>query len=646
MKRRRPLTFALIFILMANLVMIEPVSVVVAGGGLTRQIPASGSTSLSGSASAEGSDAIQQPEFAGGPDDGEAAGAGGASPQGPDVTNRSYSDGKSGNGPNAASGKSAKSNPEVLNSFNGLYFRQQRLANGGNQFSVEPPDQGLCAGNGYLLESVNDVLRVFDTSGNPLTGVIDLNSFYGYIPAINRTTGVRGPFVTDPSCHFDTDTQRWFQVVLTLEVNSRSGAFLGPNHIDIAVSQTADPTGAWNIYRLPVQDDGTQGTPNHGCSGGPCIGDYPHIGADANGFYVTTNEYPFFDDGFIGAQVYAFSKYALASGAASVGVTQFNTAGMVAGNPGFTVWPSISPAGQNNLDNGGTEFFLSSNAAEEANGTGTSNQIAVWKLVNTSSLGSNSPALSLSNKLVTVNPYAVPPPSNQKAGDFPLGQCINDTTTVVTSLGAPFTGCWKALFGAEPAHNEVLSHLDSNDTRMQQVFYANGNLWGALDTAVTVNGVNKAGIAWYIINPNSNKLVNQGYLAMANNNVTYPAIAVTSSGRGVMAFTLVGGDYYPSAGYASIDAANGVGAIHVAAAGLGPQDGFTGYKAEVGNPPRPRWGDYGAAAVDGNNIWMASEYIAQTCTLAQYEAAPFGSCGGTRATLGNWATRITGVSLK
>jgi hypothetical protein len=38
------------------------------------------------------------------------------------------------------------------------------------------------------------------------------------------------------------------------------------NHIDIAVSHTANPTGTWTIYRVPVQDDGTQGTPDHGCA--------------------------------------------------------------------------------------------------------------------------------------------------------------------------------------------------------------------------------------------------------------------------------------------------------------------------------------------------------------------------------------------
>ena len=80
------------------------------------------------------------------------------------------------------------------------------------------------------------------------------------------------------------------------------------------------------------------------------------------------------------------------------------------------------------------------------------------------------------------------------------------------------------------------------------------------------------------------------------------------------------------------------------AASAGPQDGFTGYKAIVGDPPRPRWGDFGYTAVVGNTVWVASEYIAQSCTLAQYVSAPFGSCGGTRVTLGNWATRITAVT--
>ena len=76
--------------------------------------------------------------------------------------------------PIATSSAVAGSNSGLVLSFDGLNHRNQRLANGGNQFSGEPPDQALCVGNGYVVEAVNSVLRVWDTSGNPQTGVQDL----------------------------------------------------------------------------------------------------------------------------------------------------------------------------------------------------------------------------------------------------------------------------------------------------------------------------------------------------------------------------------------------------------------------------------------------------------------------------------------
>ena len=616
----------------------EAVAAPSAPSGTTRTISAAGTTTMQGTAAGD-SAGISDPEFPA-TADGDTADAGGLDDSGFTIVNRSYSAGKVSHGASVKSGAKAKSNPQLGTHFQGLNFRQQRLANGGNQFSVEPPDQGLCAGNGYVVESVNDVTRVFHTDGTAATGVTDLNSFYGYPAAINRSTGAQGPFVTDPSCYYDPAVQRWYQTVLTLDTNPATGAFLGTNHIDVAVSSTADPTGSWTIYRLPVQDNGTQGTPDHGCSGGFCLGDYPHIGADANGFYVTTNEYSFFGPEFKGAQVYAFSKRALARHDATVTVSQFDTSGTDNGNPGFTVWPATSSPSQWPSAQGGTEYFLSSNAAAEANGTGTSNHVLVWAMTNTSSLDST-PAVSLTNTSVGVDPYAIPPRANQKAGDFPLGQCLNDTACSTFLLGQP-----------DPFAPEAESPLDSNDTRMQQVTYANGKIWGALDTALTINGTNKAGIEYFVAKPsftgngNLTATVRDGYLGLAGNNLTYPAIGVTPSGRGVMAFTVAGDDYYPSAGYAGVDAVAGAGDIHIAGLGVGPQDGFSGYQAfaDPGTRARPRWGDYGATAVVNGTIWTASEYIAQSCTLAQYETAPFGSCGGTRATLGNWATHISAIT--
>ncbi len=667
----------------------SPTGAYSAGPQVSTTITRGGTTSpQTGAYSPSGDGDVTQAEFPGELDDEN----GGPGPYPGTIVNRSLSSGGASHGVSVNSGKKAKSSPQFVSGFEGLNLYQQRYARGGNQFTVEPPDQALCVGNGYVLEAVNDVLNVYDTSGNSLlpdntatnivggfprnvNHAVDLNSFYGYAPAVNRSTGVRAQFVTDPSCLYDAATQRFFVVVLTLETHP-NGSFTLVNHLDIAVSQTSIPTGAWNIYRIDVTNDGTN---TGGVNPGPYLGDYPHIGADANGFYITTNAYPWGSNGFAGAQIYAFSKAQLAAGAVSVNMVHFDTSGTVnvpsdAGltQPGFTVWPAQSPGTQFNTSNGGTEYFLSSNAADEAThpvaGSGggyVSNQLVVWTLTNTSSLNSVSPVLSLSNKVLGVNEYAIPPKQQQPGSGTapgiaaPQGHCLNDTTTVRVS-GSP--GCWRSLVSAA-AHArgpEVISRPDSNDTRMQQVMYANGKLWGALDTALNPDGgPQRAGIAWYVINPNATKVVTQGYLGATGFDFTYPAIGVTPSGRGIKAFTATGDTLNPSAGYAPIDAIVGVGPWNVAPGGEGAavDDGFSSYKQQVGgNPPRTRWGDYGVAAVDGNSIWIASEYIADTCDYTDW-GGPFfaggsgdnllGTCGGSthgpgsRTALGNWSTRIS-----
>src|SRR5256714_5721193 len=106
-----------------------------------------------------------------------------------------------------------------------------------------------------------------------------------------------------------------------------------------------------------------------------------------------------------------------------------------------------------------------------------------------------------------------------------------------------------------------------------------------------------------------------------------------------MALPATGNTLNPSAAYASIDASAGVGAWNVVTGGQGaaPDDGFTSYVSQVGNPPRTRWGDYSAAAVDGNSVWIASEYIAQTCSYTPW-GGPFFAGGGGDNKLGTCAS--------
>ncbi len=551
--------------------------------------------------------------------------------------NRTLPGAHTGNGAPVNPSKKAKSNPELGTHFEGLNLFNQRFANGGNQFSVEPPDQALCAGNGYIFEAVNDVARVYRTDGSPATGVVDLNTFYGYPPAIIRTgpnAGQRGPSITDPVCLFDQTTQRFFVVVLTLDHVGTTAATNGNNHLDIAVSNTSNPTGGWTIYKLPVQNNGTQGTPDHHCGSGHCLGDYPHIGADANAIYLTTNEFAFSGPGFYGSQIYAIGKAGL-TGTGPLYATLFNTLGLGPDGAGFTVWPATVPGSTYATANGGTEYFLSSRAVFTDDGT--SDSILEWAVSNSSSLNTTAPAATLSLAAIPVDEYAVPPFARQKLGNFPLSDCLADTTIM--------PNCFSAIAGAGSHNNATFTtahphSLNSNDSRFGQVVYANGKLWGALGTAITVGADERAGIGYYVVNPSNAKLILQGQAGQAGTDMTYPTVGVTDSGRGVISFTLTGDNTFPSAAYAPLDAHVGMGDVHIAQAGAGSWDGFTSY-VQFG-AGRPRWGDYGATAVMNGTIWAASEYVAQTCTYAQYLADP--TCGSTRAPLGNWSTHISALT--
>ena len=612
----------------------------------TRQLVKLGTTSLR-PASASGTGGIAMPEFAGDPE----------SATTPTPLKKRAVDGfptKPLPDPVVSSSAISATNADLVKTFAGLNHRDQRTANGGNQFSLEPPDQSLCVGNGFVLESVNDVLRVFSAgTGAALTAVKDLNTFYNYPAAIDRSKPAGaarfGPFVTDPVCYFDAPTGKWFHVILTLDVVATTGAFTGGNHLDVAVSKTSDPTGDWNLYSIDATNDGRNGTPVHpNC---PCIGDFPHIGADANGIFLTTNEYSFFANGFNGAQLYAISKRGLAAGPATLAFVHLDNL-TVAGTPAFTMWPAISPATDYDTRDHGTEYFLSSLAgdgSETGNPTGTDNRIGLWAAKNTESLDRSDPSIQLDRAALASETYTFPPAADQKAGSTPLADCINDN-----KLTTPFgPGCWQLIFLKKPGPKDVEGRLDSSDSRFLTVTFAAGRVWGALGTGVNVGGQVKAGIAYFVINPKrdlaDSVIVKQGYVAVAENNVLYPSIAVTPGGLGIMGMTLTGEHHYPSAAYVHIDA-GGTGAIHIASAGVGPQDGFTEYRAFDKNP-RPRWGDYGMAVADGATVWIASESTEQSCTFAQYTAGvsatstgAFGSCGGTRTSLANWATRISQVT--
>jgi hypothetical protein len=166
---------------------------------------------------------------------------------------------------------------------------------------------------------------------------------------------------------------------------------------------------------------------------------------------------------------------------------------------------------------------------------------------------------------------------------------------------------------------------------MNQVVDLHGILFGGVNTTVTsATGPDRVGIAYFVVGAVGTPfgvfahILNQGYVAVDGENVLFPSIAVNRFGLGAMALTLSGPDYFPSAAYVRFAFGRAVGPIHIAGAGTGPEDGFTGYKAFAGNGVA-RWGDYTAAVFADGAIWMGNEFIP----------------GTPRTLLANWGTFLT-----
>jgi hypothetical protein len=527
----------------------------------------------------------------------------------------------------------------VLQTWQGLNAYTETQAEGS---TFTPPDQGLCAGNGYVFEMINDAAQIYDAGGAAVSPPVGSNAFFGQPPLYNPKTKRYGPEPTDPTCTYDSALGRWFVDEVLISLNPKTGANELTNKATLAVSETRNPLGKWNIYQLNITDTNAGGV-HKNC---PCLGDFPKIATDAYGLFLSTNEYPwvgagYYGNGYNGAQLYASSKTAFAAGAASVPAVHYsdtavNYDGRVV--PGFTLWPAAVPGTDYATGSGGTEYFVSSAAGEEANPksfTGYADAIGFYRLSNTSSLDTSHPALKLQGRLIPSEVYGEAPYAAQKPGPVPLRDCL--ATECIQGFGPS---------------NEQEGSLDPSDTRPLTVWYANGLVTMALDTVMQVSGNLQAGPAWFVINPDGYpakaSIVRQGYIGVSGNNVIYPSVATTPAGTGVMDFTVSGHTYYPFQGYLDWSSAGPAsGPISYTSPGVGPLDDFCQYNffncAGTQTPTaRPRFGDYSWASYMNGGIYIANEVVSSRCDYAQFKRDP--TCGGTRSPYSNWSTRISEVT--
>ncbi|MBC7930508.1 MAG: lamin tail domain-containing protein [Rubrivivax sp.] len=440
-----------------------------------------------------------------------------------------------------------------------------------------PPDTHGAVGPNHVMSTLNDRIR-FQTRTGTIINTITLNSFWASL----QGTDPNPPATFDPKVLYDRFNDRWMFTCNANAQSALSATFMG-------VSQTGDPTGTWNLYRVPPAGAGANWA------------DYPSIGFNRDWIVVQINLFTVSASGFVGPDIYVFNKANLYAGGSGA-FTRFtgDNTGTALAVTGGTWTPMID---QDNTT--GTLYFAQ-------NWNSTSAILRISKL--TGAVGSE----------VLTPGLTFPQAPNAWVNSHPL-------------LGggwAPQAGATQAvIFG---------SRISNNDARMQNFVYRNGTLWGAHTAILTTtplapgttqsaaNPSNHSGAQWWQLNPaienntfsaplqfgriedpTANNCHNGSGATIAGCTQTgtffaFPSIAVNKHNDVLIGYTRHSPTTWASAAYSfryATDAANTMRDP------LSFKDGEARYAKSGGG--NIRWGDYSSSMVDpvnDRNFWTVQEY--------------------------------------
>ena len=183
---------------------------------------------------------------------------------------------------------------------------------------IEPPDQGLCAGNGSVVETNNiGEILVFNTALKRQSAPIPLDTIMG-LTKLGWSSG------GDPSCVYDSaNGGHWFFTeIVSASPEAKGGAFTGcfagvANACSegIAVTDGNSPFGPYHVYFSNADyNPGEPGYPS-------LLNDFAKISVTRDAFMMFYDEFPLVGSlpgiggGFFnGAQELAFRKSALENG--------------------------------------------------------------------------------------------------------------------------------------------------------------------------------------------------------------------------------------------------------------------------------------------------------------------------------------------
>jgi List-Bact-rpt repeat protein/Calx-beta domain-containing protein/Big-like domain-containing protein len=405
-----------------------------------------------------------------------------------------------------------------------------------SSYIVIPPDCGGAVGPNKVMQGLNNNYRILNKSDGSVVSTVGTATFW----APTGETALNG--LTDPRTLYDPYNNRWIVEMQTVTT--------GAGDILIGVSQTSDPSGAWNLFKFPV---------------GATI-DFPIVGFNKNWVVVTINRYS-------------------VGGTFQRGITLVCDYGqMRAGTLSSTLFTQAV----------GGHFCT----APCATYSSTSDTLY---LVTHLSSGGATYAVDRITGTPSTPAYLAGGTLTRTGGGWtqPSGQTLPQS--------APNSGT--SSCGATPCPVET----QDSQVRSAPVF-RNGEIYYTQTIGLPSGGVlSHTAVQWTKITTPGGAVVDGGRIDDPTATSTsglwyaYPHIAVNATGDFIVGYSQFSATQHPSAGYSVHQAADAAGTIRDP---LIYKAGEDYYHKDFGGG-RNRWGDFSQAQVDPSDdqsLWVIDEY--------------------------------------
>jgi hypothetical protein len=167
---------------------------------------------------------------------------------------------------------------------------------GGYTPNAAPPDTNGAVGKTQYVQWVNEDFAVYDkVTGAKLAGPTTGNTLF---QALGSTHPCASHNDGDPIAQYDKLADRWVLTQFSVTSGTRVGFWQC-----VAVSQTSDATGKYNVYAY-----------NYGTGS---FNDYPKLGVMPSAYYITFNIFNGAGTSFLGSKLCAYDRAAMIAGTAA-----------------------------------------------------------------------------------------------------------------------------------------------------------------------------------------------------------------------------------------------------------------------------------------------------------------------------------------